>query len=646
MITEFAPALLAFVCFLALAQIGTACIAGNSPITQQVLAKRLSYGIFLAVTAAFALLVAAYIRSDFSVQNVYENSHTAKPLIYKITGSWGNHEGSMLLWVWVLTGFSAAYAHMSNRQNIRCYAATLAILGFVAMGFVLFILFTSNPFTRILEPAVQGKDLNPLLQDIGLAMHPPLLYLGYVGFAVVFAMAMGALITRQNIDSAWARRVRPWALLAWSFLTAGIGLGSWWAYRELGWGGWWFWDPVENVSLLPWLAGTALIHCLLVLSKRPVIQNWTLLLALFTFTFSLLGTFLVRSGLLTSVHSFASDPTRGLYVLAFVGFITCGSLLLYALRYPKPQPPDFMPVSREGGVMFNNLLLVTLCATVLLGIVYPLLMQVFAMPSVSVGAPYYNTVVVPVCLPLLAAAGIAPLLAWRKAGWSATRRLVRHALVAAFVAVLLMLVLQWHSLPAMADMPLAVMVALAGLWMLGGTVAYGRKQYSAGQLHKPEAWGMLLAHGGLAIFAVAAAFATAGRVENEIALAEGQKARVGGYEVQLGSLTEQRSQNYITKQAAIHVIALNNSDAFTLYPETRFYPSRAMETAESAINGSLTRDVYAAIATRGNLGNSEAVEKTVILRLYVIPAMLLVWLGFVFASFGGIIASFGYFHRI
>lgn len=645
MTAEFAPAFLALSVLLALLLVGC-CLNSiakkNLPIH---LSRRISISLFCLVSAAFGLLIMSYALSDFSVANVYENSHTAKPLIYKITGSWGNHEGSMLLWVWILTLFTAAFAVFS-RASQATYIAALGILGFIILGFLLFILFTSNPFERLVDVPVDGKDLNPLLQDIGLAMHPPLLYLGYVGFGVVFAFAVGALISGQAIDTQWAVHVRPWALLAWSFLTAGIGLGSWWAYRELGWGGWWFWDPVENVSLLPWLSGTALIHCLLVLSKRPILQNWTLLLAIFTFTFSLLGTFLVRSGLLTSVHSFASDPTRGLYMLAFIGVTAIGSLAIYTIRYPRTTSPDFMPLSREGGIMLNNLLLLTLCATVLLGIVYPLLMQVFDMPSVSVGAPYYNTVVVPICLPLLLAGGIAPLLAWKQARWKASRKMLKHALFAMLATGLLAIALQWHVLGSILAMPLALITALCGLWMLGATISYAMRLYKLPSSSLSASIGMLLAHGGLAIFAIAAAYATAGRIEAEQSLQVGQKIVVGGYEVELSSLKQKAKANYVTNQAVVHFTAIDNHEAFTLYPETRFYPSRGMETAESSINGGLKRDIYTAIATSADLRNINTYSNNIVLRVYIIPAMLWLWLGFALVSLGGFLSAFGYFRML
>jgi cytochrome c-type biogenesis protein CcmF len=639
MIAELASASLALAALVSalLAWCGLIAVRGNAV---SLLSRRLALSLAMLVGLAFLLLVCSYIQSDFSVANVAENSHTVKPLLYKITGSWGNHEGSMLLWVWILTLFAAAFAFRlpDGMQASQLYSVTLGVLGFVALGFILFVLLTSNPFVRLNPPPIEGQDLNPLLQDIGLAIHPPLLYLGYVGFAVVFALAVAVLACAQPVNAAWARKVQPWALLAWSFLTAGIGLGSWWAYRELGWGGWWFWDPVENVSLLPWLSGTALLHCLFVMGRRPVLQNWTLLLTISTFTFSLLGTFLVRSGLLTSVHSFASDPTRGLYILAFVALVTGGSLWLYALRYPRSGVPDFEPVSREGGVMLNNLLLVTLCATVFLGIIYPLLMQVLDMPSVSVGAPYYNTVVVPLAIPLLLMAGFGPLLSWKAVAWPALRRPFRQALWLAVVLSVAMLVLQWGYWRSLLHLPFALAAAIAGLWMLAGTLAYTLRLRRNNALKLADS-GVLLAHGGLAVFVIAASLASAGRMELEQPLAVGERLELGGYVFTLAALHEAPYKNYIRKQAEVQVAAADGGEAFALYPESRFYPSRGMETAESSINGGPRRDVYTAIATMADLGNSTGSGGSVVLRVYIIPAMWWLWLGFIAVTTGGFLSA-------
>ena len=382
---------------------------------------------------AFGALTVAYVVSDFSVVNVFENSHSLKPLLYKITGVWGNHEGSMLLWVLILSLFSALVAIFGANLPLTLRSLVLAVQGWVAAAFYLFILVTSNPFLRIADPPIEGRDLNPVLQDIGLAVHPPLLYLGYVGFSISFSFAIAALI-EGRISAAWARWVRPWTLLAWIFLTLGIAMGSYWAYYELGWGGWWFWDPVENASLMPWLAGTALLHSAVVMEKRNALKVWTILLAILAFSLSLLGTFLVRSGVLTSVHAFATDPTRGVFILAILCVFIGGSLALYAWRAPTlAQGGLFAPISREGALVLNNLLLTTACATVFVGTLYPLALETLTGEKISVGAPFFNLTFGPLFVPLLLAVPFGPLLAWKRGDLlGAAQRLLcgRHLRVA------------------------------------------------------------------------------------------------------------------------------------------------------------------------------------------------------------------------
>ena len=599
---------------------------------------RLTPGIFFCISLALYCLIYSFAASDFSVLTVYSNSHTEKPLLYKITGTWGNHEGSMLLWVWALAGLSFAY-HWQNRAKLdQAYPrAVLGLLGVIIAGFLSFILFTSNPFARLYPPPWQGLGLNPLLQDIGLAIHPPLLYIGYVGFAIVSAQAVAILLVRGEVGSAFAQAMRPWALLAWGFLTFGIGMGSWWAYRELGWGGWWFWDPVENISLLPWLSGTALIHCLIVLSRRAVLQNWTLLLAIFTFTFSLLGTFLVRSGVLTSVHSFASDPARGLFILAFVSLITLYSLWLYAKRYPASTAPDFKPVSREGTILGNNLLLVVLCATVLLGIVYPLILQALKLPSVSVGAPYYEQVFIPVALALIALAGIGPILPWKQSSWVAIRRPVKLAAALFAVGGLVLIVsLKWDV-----GAWLAALAALLGIWMLAGSISYGLRLYRNSNVTLAQT-GMLAAHVGLGMFVLAAAISTHFRATQEMVLAPGAVLEFAGYSIIAGELESLQERNY-----GVHRISLaftSGHTKFTLYPESRFYPERGMETAEAAIHSTAGSDVYAAISPLPDPASTAATRQFA-LRLYYLPAMFWLWLGMALAGAGGLMASAGYFRE-
>ncbi len=391
---------------------------------------------FGLIAIAFAALAAAYVTSDFSVLNVWENSHSAQPLLYKITGVWSNHEGSMLLWVLILGLFGALVAAFGGNLPSGLRARVLAVQGWIGSAFLIFILLTSNPFTRLNPAPLEGRALNPVLQDIGLAIHPPLLYLGYVGFSIAFAFAIAALMEGRT-DAAWARWVRPWTLMAWMFLTAGIAMGSYWAYYELGWGGWWFWDPVENASFMPWLAGTALLHSAAVMEKRGALKVWTILLAILTFSLSLLGTFLVRSGVLTSVHAFASDPTRGVFILGILTLFIGGALALFAWRAPEmKQGGLFAPISREGALVFNNLFLVTLAATVFAGTLYPLALEAMTGQKISVGAPFFNLTFVPLTIPLLMALPFGPLLAWKRGDLYGAAQRLGVAMVAAVVAAI------------------------------------------------------------------------------------------------------------------------------------------------------------------------------------------------------------------
>src|SRR3954471_4004862 len=408
------------------------------------------------VILAFGALTQAYVTSDFSVANVVANSHSAKPLLYKISGVWGNHEGSMLLWALILAVFGAAVAVFGNNLPDSLRARVLGVQALIGVGFLAFILFTSNPFERVSPAPLDGNGLNPLLQDPGLAFHPPLLYLGYVGFSVTYAFAIAALL-EGRVNAAWARWVRPWTLAAWCFLTCGIALGSWWAYYILGWGGFWFWDPVENASLMPWLAGTALLHSAIVVEKRDALKSWTVLLAILAFSLSLLGTFLVRSGVLTSVHAFAQDPARGMFILAFLSFYTGGALLLFAWRAPQLQGGGlFAPISREGGLLLNNLLLTTAAATVLLGTLYPLLLDVVAQQKVSVGPPFFNMTFVPLMVPLLVAMGVGPMLPWKRGDlWAALSRLKLAFAVTAGIALIVLIATGARSIGAACGLGLA-----------------------------------------------------------------------------------------------------------------------------------------------------------------------------------------------
>src|ERR1700756_499499 len=415
MIAEFGHYALVLALALALVQASVPMVGArtNDPVLMAV-AGPTAVAQFCFIAIAFAALTMCYVRSDFSVINVFENSHSAKPLIYKLSGVWGNHEGSMLLWVLILSLFGALVALFGGNLPARLKANVLAVQSSIAVAFILFILVTSNPFLRIAEPPFEGRDLNPILQDPGLAIHPPLLYLGYVGLSIAFSFAIAALIDGR-IDAAWARWVRPWTLLAWMFLTLGIAMGSYWAYYTLGWGGWWFWDPVENASLMPWIAGTALLHSAVVMEKRDALKIWTILLAILAFSLSLIGTFLVRSGVLTSVHTFASDPTRGVFILAILVLFIGGSLALYPWRAPMlKQGGLFAPISREGALVLNNLLLTAACATVFFGTLYPLALEAFTSEKISVGAPFFNLTFGPIFILLILMLPLGPLLPWKR----------------------------------------------------------------------------------------------------------------------------------------------------------------------------------------------------------------------------------------
>src|SRR5580692_6150084 len=493
---------------------------------------------FGLVALAMAALMHAYVTSDFSVINVIENSHTDKPLLYKITGVWGNHEGSMLLWILMLSVCGAALALFSGNLPPDLRARVLSVQGMISAGFLLFILLTSNPFLRTWPPAPNGHGLNPVLQDPGLAFHPPFLYLGYVGFSVSFSFAVAALI-EGRVDPAWARWVRPWALASWCALTIGIAMGSWWAYYTLGWGGWWYWDPVENASFMPWLIGTALIHSSIVVEKRDTLKSWTVLLAILTFSLSLVGTFLVRSGVLTSVHAFASDPRRGVFILLLLGLYTGGALLLFAWRAPQLEGGGlFAPISREGGLLLNNLLLTTAAATVLLGTLYPLFLDVVSKQKVSVGPPFFNMTFVPIMIPLLMAMAVGPLLSWKRGDlWAALQRLKLGFAIAAGVAVLTMLVMGFKSVGAACGLALAawLLVSVFIEWAERIRLFSGPLGDSVRRaLRLPRAaWGMTFAHGGMAIVVAGITGSSAWTVSKIEDVKPGETVDLAGYTIAL-----------------------------------------------------------------------------------------------------------------
>jgi len=587
------------------------------------------------VAASFAALVTLHVSSDFSVVNVFENSHSMKPLIYKITGVWGNHEGSMLLWVSILALFGGLVAIFGNNLPMSLRAHVLAAQAWIASAFYLFILTTSNPFLRIARPPIEGQDLNPVLQDIGLAVHPPMLYLGYVGFSISFSFAVAALI-EGRIDAAWARWVRPWTLVAWIFLTTGIAMGSYWAYYELGWGGWWFWDPVENASLMPWLAGTALLHSLVVMEKRNALKVWTILLSILTFSLSLLGTFLVRSGVLTSVHAFANDPRRGVFILLILCIFIGGSLSLYALRASSlKQGGLFAPISREGALVLNNLFLTTACATVFVGTLYPLALEVLTGEKISVGAPFFNLTFGPLFVPLLVALPFGPLLAWKRGDLLGAAQRLMAAGIAAFLA--LAVVWAWTrggSTLAPLAIGLAVFVIAGavidiveriGLFRLPPSIALQR----ARGLPR-SAWGTMFAHAGIGIALIGIVCETTWNSENIKTMKAGDVASVAGYDLKLESLTPRQGPNY-REMAAKFSVLVDGQAIATMTPSKRSFTTRGSTTTEAAL---LSRGASQLYISLGDIGADGAIA----VRIYHKPLVLLIWFGPVLMAFGGILS--------
>jgi cytochrome c-type biogenesis protein CcmF len=587
---------------------------------------------FAFVSLAFFSLVSCYVESDFSVINVFENSHSAKPLIYKITGVWGNHEGSMLLWVLILSLFGALVAGFGRNLPIRLKATVLSVQSLIAVAFDLFILLTSNPFLRIHHPPLEGRDLNPILQDPGLAIHPPLLYVGYVGLSIAFSFAVAALI-EGRIDAAWARWVRPWTLLAWIFLTLGIAMGSYWAYYTLGWGGWWFWDPVENASFMPWLAATALLHSALVMEKRNALKVWSILLAVLAFSLSLIGTFLVRSGVLTSVHAFANDPRRGIFILAILVLFIGGSLILFAWRAPLIRRGGlFSPISREGALVLNNLFLICACATVFVGTLYPLMLEAITGEKISVGAPFFNATFGPLFVPVLIAVPFGPLLAWKRGDLLGVAQRLLWAFAAAVLAMAAVFSIQ-HGGPVLA--PFAI--GLAFFVMMGAFIAIVER---AGFLRLPfatalararglprSAWGTALAHFALGVILLGIMCETQWAVERVEQLTPGQSIAIAGYDLAFDGLSTRPGSNY--EDLVAHFTVRRGGELIgTMQPAKRSFPSRATTVNESAL---LTRGFSQLYLAIGDVqpGSSTAV------RLYYKPLVLLIWLGALIMAFGG-----------
>lgn len=597
------------------------------------IAPPVSVTMFMLVLISFCALTVAYLTSDFSVVNVWENSHSAKPLLYKITGVWGNHEGSLLLWVLILVFFGGLVGYFGSNIPAPLRATTLAVQGWITAGFLLFMLATSNPFNRIARAPLEGNDLNPILQDIGLAIHPPLLYVGYVGFSITFSFAVAALILGR-IDAAWARWVRPWALLAWCFLTLGIAMGSYWAYYELGWGGWWFWDPVENASFMPWLAGTALLHSAIVMEKREALKVWTILLAIFTFSLSLLGTFLVRSGVLTSVHAFATDPARGIFILVLLCLFIGGSLSLFAWRAPLlKQGGLFAPISREGALVLNNLFLTAACAAVLVGTLYPLALDAVTGEKISVGAPFFNLTFGPLMIPLLMAVPFGPVLAWKRGDLLAASQRLYAAFGIAILAALFTLWL-WGFEKVLA--PLGVGLSV---WVMVGAIAelftrvklfdVGLKRGFTRLKGLPgSAWGTTLGHFGIGVTVLGIVTASAFQEERIQTMQPGDMVKLAGYEVIFDGVVPRTGPNY-TEDVGHFTIRSGGAVVAELEPAKRFYTARQMPTTEAGIMTTGFSQLYLSMGESAAGGGLD-------IRVYFKPMITLIWIGCLIMSFGAV----------
>ena len=585
---------------------------------------------FLLIGFSFAALTYAFVVSDFSLQVVVKNSHTLKPMLYKVSGVWGNHEGSMLLWVLILALFGACAAWFGQGLPEDLRARVLSVQAAIGVAFLIFILFTSNPFLRMAIPPFNGQDLNPLLQDPGLAFHPPFLYLGYVGLSMSFSFAVAALIGGR-VDAAWGRWVRPWTLTAWLFLTIGIALGSWWAYYELGWGGFWFWDPVENASFMPWLLAAALLHSSIVVEKRESLKSWTILLAILAFGFSLIGTFIVRSGVLTSVHAFANDPERGVFILIILAIFMGGALSLYAARAGALEAKGvFAMVSRESALVLNNILLAVSALVVFVGTVWPLVAELLFDRPLSVGPPFFNAAFTPFMLGLAVIMPIGAILPWKRARLRRAVFTLRYVLGCA-IAVALLVWAMAENKSAMAPIGLFLGVWLilgAGvdLWQRTGRRGYSDRLRRLRRLPRAD-WGKALAHGGLGITIFGIAGLIAWEVEDIRVAKPGEAFNVGGYEIALVEVSEERGPNYISTRAEM-TVGQNGREISRLYPEKRLYPVAGMPTTEAAIDNGVMRDIYLVIGD-AQIGGGWAV------RTYVKPFANWIWAGAIIMALGG-----------
>ena len=615
------------------------CVKNN--VTLMSLARPMTLSLFFCLTFSFVALSYLFAANDFSVQYIVNNSNTTLPLHYRLSAVWGSHEGSLLLWIWLLSLWSAAVAIFSKSLPQAAISRVLSVMGLITIGFLVFIIFTSNPFDRTFPDfPVDGRELNPLLQDVGLIFHPPLLYMGYVGFSVAFAFAIAALLG-GNLDTAWARWSRPWTLAAWLFLTLGIVLGSWWAYYELGWGGWWFWDPVENASLMPWLAGTALIHSLAVTEKRGSFKAWTVLLAILAFSLCLLGTFLVRSGILVSVHAFASDPTRGLYILAYLVIVIGGSLALYAVKGNQIRSTThYERYSRENLLLLNNVLLMTALSIVLIGTLLPLVHKQLGLGSISVGAPFFDQMFLILMVPFSFILGIGPLVKWRRDQFSAIRKPMIISVIVMLIAGFALPHFLFDNITTTAVLGcmMTVLIFLLSLYEMQQRATHRHTFFSGiGKLSRSH-WGMIAAHLGVAMTVFGIAFSQNYSVERDVRMHSGDSTQIGDYRFVFQGVTPDNGANYEGVKAQIEVYYKDKLETI-LHAEKRFYTVSRMSMTEASIDWGFSRDIYVALGERLD-DNAWAV------RLYYKPFIRWIWIGGLFMALGGLLSMLDRRYRL
>jgi len=577
-------------------------------------------GLLISSLISFFLLMYSHVVSDFSVLNVFQNSHTTKPLLYKVSGTWGNHEGSMLLWILVLTIFNYFIFKLYNEKNSIFISKTLETQAFITIGFVLFTVFTSNPFEIISPVQTDGLGFNPILQDPALAIHPPLLYIGYVGFSAAFSISVATLTLENNEKISWSSYMKPFVVAAWTFLTIGIAFGAVWAYYELGWGGWWFWDPVENASLMPWLLGTALLHSLITVEKKKSLQSWVLLLSILAFLLSVLGTFLVRSGILTSVHTFALDPSRGIYILVFTAILGSYSLILFGLKSKKYFNNNYFSFfSKEGSILINNILMVVVCSSVFLGTIYPLLVEAFTNNKISVGEPYYNSTVVPIMIPAILIMGIGPILSWGKGDILKTsKKILPSILLTVIITLLIFLFYQSYSLIGVVGIVLA-------FWIISNNIII------LFQKRSNHSKGMTVAHLGIGLLILGITGSSVWQEEKIIQMKVNNEAKIKEYNIVFKEISEIKGPNYFALQGNFFVYDRNKNIIANLQPENRFYPVTNGFTTEVSIHTNLLRDLYIVLG-EGNLNDGW------IVRIYYNPLVIWIWIGALTIFLGGLIS--------